>query len=432
MKAAFPFSPFHSSLLLFILCLVFVLILCFYFKYITDYILRFRNSLISKENSSISSSSPEFLSKLHARLLLITCAAMYGSNFVGTKILQQSLAPSLITTLRFLLGSCFFLKSIYTFRGDSRVIRGAFELGVWTAAGFLIQAITLQYTTANKNAFLCALSVVMIPIIESCVYCSSRCQCCCRSPVTAITVTGTMTTTATVTGKGNHSNLHSVIIPAVFAVSGIAALECGGLDPPALIDLVVLIAPVCFAMGFWRTEQLAAHYPNDTPVITGTLLMTTTFICLLYSLLSGEFPRSANDFKLAYSTIVLDWHVLGALLYAGQVHPPLSASVSSNISPFSGILMTAWSSYAEQCSLKVLSAAEATVIYSLEPLFAAVFSSIFLHEYFGWNSFLGAFCIILACLWNTLLLPSLSYYFPLLAIALPPDNQSPGAHKSIV
>jgi drug/metabolite transporter (DMT)-like permease len=94
--------------------------------------------------------------------------------------------------------------------------------------------------------------------------------------------------------------------------------------------------------------------------------------------------------------------------------------------------MTAWSSYAEQCSLKVLSAAEATVIYSLEPLFAAVFSSIFLHEYFGWNSFLGALCIILACLWNTLILPSLSVYFPLLAIALP-DNQSPGtAHKSVV
>jgi threonine/homoserine efflux transporter RhtA len=70
--------------------------------------------------------------------------------------------------------------------------------------------------------------------------------------------------------------------------------------------------------------------------------------------------------------------------------------------------MTAWSSYAEQSSLKVLTAAETTVIYSLEPLFAAVFSSIFLHEYFGFNSFVGALCIVTACLWNTVLLPTLS------------------------
>lgn len=74
--------------------------------------------------------------------------------------------------------------------------------------------------------------------------------------------------------------------------------------------------------------------------------------------------------------------------------------------------MTAWSSYVEQSSLKVLTAAEATVIYSLEPLFAAVFSSIFLHEYFGYNSFFGALCIVLACLWNVVIVPTISNYFP--------------------
>ncbi len=74
--------------------------------------------------------------------------------------------------------------------------------------------------------------------------------------------------------------------------------------------------------------------------------------------------------------------------------------------------MTAWSSYVEQSLLKVLTAAETTVIYSLEPLFAAVFSSVFLHEYFGHNSLIGAICIVLACLWNVVIVPSLSNYFP--------------------
>jgi hypothetical protein len=326
-------KAFLFALVLLIPCLVLTITLYLYFKRITDYLLGLRSSFSSKENSSTS----EILSKFHARLLLITCAAMYGSNFVGTKILQQSLAPSMITTLRFLLGSCFFVKSIYDFRGDIRIIKGGFELGIWTASGFLIQAITLQYTTANKNAFLCALSVVMIPIIESCLYCFSSCRISLQQSPTVIlltstTGTGTGTGTSGVgtlgTGKANHSNLHSVIVPAVFAVSGILALECGGLDPPSPIDLVVLIAPMCFAMGFWRTEQLAAQFPNDTQAITGTLLMTTTFICLLYSLLSGEFPRSAHDFKLTYSIIFLDWHVLGALLYAGSLASDLPLDLS--------------------------------------------------------------------------------------------------------
>jgi drug/metabolite transporter (DMT)-like permease len=91
--------------------------------------------------------------------------------------------------------------------------------------------------------------------------------------------------------------------------------------------------------------------------------------------------------------------------------------------------MTAWSSYAEQCSLKVLTAAETTVIYSLEPLFAAALSSIFLHEYFGFNSMVGAFCIILACLWNSLIVPTLSQHLPFFPIS---ENQSVNDDKAIV
>jgi hypothetical protein len=257
-----------------------------------------------------SQSLPE-ISKLHARILLITCAAMYGSNFVGTKILQQTLAPSMITTLRFLIGSLFFVGHLYNFRGDLAIVKGGIELGVWTASGFLVQAITLQYTTANKNAFLCALSVVMIPILESmmCCFTSKYCRLC---------------PTHLAHSSTKPNNLHGVIIPAAFSVSGILALEYGGLDPPSSIDAVVLLAPICFAMGLWRTEQIAAQFPNDTLVITGTLLFTTTSICLSYSILSGEFPMSLSDLSIAYSTIFLDWKVLCGLLYSGELRRGIS------------------------------------------------------------------------------------------------------------
>jgi hypothetical protein len=282
-----------------------VLLLIFFRERISEFLQRLRKSE-SKEKCLESQPPPE-ISKLHARILLITCAAMYGSNFVGTKILQQTLAPSMITTLRFLIGSLFFVRQLSNFRGDMAIIKGGFELGIWTASGFLVQAITLQYTTANKNAFLCALSVVMIPVLDSmmCCFTSKYCRLCPAHVPHPPT-------------KSNH--LHGVLIPAVFSVSGILALEYGGLDPPSSIDAIVLLAPICFAMGLWRTEQIAAQYPNDTVVITGTLLLTTTSICFTYSLLSGEFPMSLSDLSLASSTILLDWKVLCGLLYSGELN----------------------------------------------------------------------------------------------------------------
>lgn len=378
---------------LLVLSMFFVVLLIVYLKEPLGEIVR--RNLLKERNSE--KEAPIAITKLQARVLLISCAAMYGSNFVGTKMLQKTLAPSMITTLRFFIGCLFFLGPLMRFRGDGRVLRGAFELGVWTASGFLVQAITLQYTTANKNAFLCALSVVMIPILESllCCFSSKYCRIC---PLNHLNSTP------------KPHNLSGILIPAIFSVSGILALEYGDLEPPSRIDLVVLIAPMCFAIGFWRTEQMASQFPNDTAVITGTLLLTTTFICLMYSLLSGEFPRNAYELKIAFSSIFLDYRVLGGLLYAGFAH--------ASFPYFSrGVCMTAWSSYAEQCSLKVLTAAETTVIYSLEPLFAALFSSIFLHEYFGLNSLIGATCIVLACLWDSVLSPYLSQYVPFLGLS---------------
>jgi hypothetical protein len=235
------------------------------------------------------------LSKLQARLLLVMCAAMYGSNFVGTKILQNSLAPSLITTCRFFIGSLFFVHHIYKFRGDIKVFRYGIELGIWTAMGFMIQAITLQYTSANKNAFLCALSVVMIPIFESFSYCCYGNK--------SHTQSGT-------------SSLNVIFIPAFLSLLGIASLEWGGIESPTLVDIAVLLAPACFAMGFWRTEQIAGLFPHDTAVLTGTLLSTTTFCCFLYSILSGEFPLSLSSLSL-FLDVLMEWKVLVGLIYAG-------------------------------------------------------------------------------------------------------------------
>lgn len=70
---------------------------------------------------------------------------------------------------------------------------------------------------------------------------------------------------------------------------------------------------------------------------------------------------------------------------------------------YSGVFTTAFTSFAEQQVIRVLTAAETTLIYSLEPLFATAFAAIILKEHVTVGTLLGATFIILACLWDTII-----------------------------
>ena len=61
---------------------------------------------------------------------------------------------------------------------------------------------------------------------------------------------------------------------------------------------------------------------------------------------------------------------------------------------------TAWATYHEQMGLQVISAAETSLIYSLEPLTATAFSAMILKEQITKSTRYGAFCIISACIFD--------------------------------
>ena len=104
--------------------------------------------------------------QLRYRLLLIVCTMMYGSNYVTTKYMQRRLAPSLTTTLRFFIASLFFLPEVLRYKGDAMLIYIGCEIGFYCAVAFCVQAVTLQLTSASKNAFLSSLAVVLIPMLD--------------------------------------------------------------------------------------------------------------------------------------------------------------------------------------------------------------------------------------------------------------------------
>jgi len=72
-----------------------------------------------------------------------------------------------------------------------------------------------------------------------------------------------------------------------------------------------------------------------------------------------------------------------------------------------GVITTAWTALVEQQAIRTLSATEVSVIYTLEPLFATLLSSVVLGEEFGIQTVFGAIFIVGACLWRPVILPRL-------------------------
>eukprot|EP01032_Pedospumella_encystans_P012311 gene12311-14253_t len=66
----------------------------------------------------------------------------------------------------------------------------------------------------------------------------------------------------------------------------------------------------------------------------------------------------------------------------------------------SSLLATGWSTLTEQRALRVVSAAQVSVLLSLEPLFATFFAYALLGENVGTNTALAAVFIVTASLWG--------------------------------
>ncbi len=103
-----------------------------------------------------------------AEYALLATTLVWGSTFVAMKFGLRDISPVLMTAIRFVVASLFFLaffgKKIFPFP------KGAFAkgalLGFFLFIGFIAQNIGLNYTTASKSAFITSLMVVIVPMFQ--------------------------------------------------------------------------------------------------------------------------------------------------------------------------------------------------------------------------------------------------------------------------
>ncbi|MFX0017735.1 MAG: DMT family transporter [Promethearchaeota archaeon] len=104
--------------------------------------------------------------KVAANLFLVFTTVLWGTTFIITKTLTQDVPIFLYLGLRYLLGTIGFIPLFFHFKNfNKRVLL----LGVLTGSIYYIsmvfQTYGLQTTTAGKAGFITGLSTVMVPFI---------------------------------------------------------------------------------------------------------------------------------------------------------------------------------------------------------------------------------------------------------------------------
>lgn len=105
--------------------------------------------------------------KLTADLMIILSAVLWGGEYVVVKGVLEYLPPNWINAFRFIAAAVLMLPLFYRTirRMNIAEIKAGMILGVFMFGGFTLQTVGIQYTTAGKSGFLTSTYVVMVPFI---------------------------------------------------------------------------------------------------------------------------------------------------------------------------------------------------------------------------------------------------------------------------
>ena len=304
-----------------------------------------------------------------ARLLLILAAALYGTNFTCVKMLDETVPVGISTTLRFALASMATLPWLVGKPGSDKqslskendavekdampptslaaAIAGL-EVGAWNSIAYISQAVGLESSDASKSAFICSLSVVVVPFLDS------------------------------LAGK---KLLPREIIGAAMAVAGVGVLELGGsaMGSMSYGDMITMLQPIFFGIAFWRMEKAMERFPQEAKRMTASQILAVFLTSAVY----GQAVSADHTSISQIVEWVSDPSLLGALFWTGCV-------------------TTAFTLFLETVALATLSASETTMIFSTEPLFGMGFAALVAGEELGIGATAGAFLILLGCLVSNL------------------------------
>ena len=287
------------------------------------------------ENNSLSSNVSR--KKILANLLLISTTVLWGSSFIITKTLTQSLPIFLYIAIRFSIAVIGFLPYFLHFKKiNKKIILAGFITGIIYFVSMVLQTAGLQSTSAGKAAFITALGTVMIPFM------------------------------AWIGFKKRVNTRVWIALP--FCIAGMGFLLLEGESGVIIGDLLVLGCAVLYAVFVLYNDKYVRKL--DVYLYSIFQLITISILSFIASLIMGE----------NFNFVLVDYSFWGIMIYMGLAVTTLT------------FLFQNWSQQHQGPS-------ETAIIFALEPVFAVLFASFILgHETMTLLGWIGCLLIFAALL----------------------------------
>lgn len=285
------------------------------------------------------------MKKYYGESALLLNTVIWGGTFAIIKNAFNDVSPLLFLSLRFVIATLLFLPFVYKrlLNADKKTILAGALLGVFYFSGFATQTLGLNITTATKSGFITGTFVIFIPILQLLI--EHR--------------------------KPKWFNIVSVLLVFIglimLASKGenlIEFLQQLGSDLN-LGDLLTLICAVLFAFQVVYVDIFTKKFKY--PPMVFMQLLITGLGGLIFS-----FIFSISELEPVRLNINLS--VITALIYTA-----IFASIIATIIQLK--------------FQKIVSPTKAGIIFSIEPIFAAVFAFFLLNEKISKFSLIG--CIII-------------------------------------
>ncbi|MBV6511147.1 MAG: DMT family transporter [Ignavibacteriales bacterium] len=284
--------------------------------------------------------------QLKAEFFLLLTALLWGGTFSMIKSVLDDVSPMVFVSMRFALASVILFsifRSSFTNLKRHNFTEGA-VLGFLLFAGFITQTIGLKDTTATKSAFITGTFVVLTPIFQ-------------------VIIEKRMPTLVNIIG-----------IIVVF--TGIAFLSSAGESPLSVFtelgsnftfgDFLTFLCAVFYALYIVYLDMISARHDYRF----------LTFFQILVTFVLAVFSAFVLDFSgIETAELTLNNGVIGAVLYTA-----IFATIITTL------LQTRFQ--------RAVTPTKAGIIFSFEPIFAAIFAYFFLSEVPGMLGVIGGALIV--------------------------------------
>lgn len=264
-----------------------------------------------------------------ANLGLLLMAIIWGFGFIVTKDHIDIVTPWQVMCARFITGGVGLTIIFFSRvkRAFARIWKQSLYLGVLVFLSYGLQTVGIKYTSASNNAFLTTLYVIVIPWLVF------------------------------FTSKQHPGN--TIIICSLVTFVGVGLMSLSDSFHMNKGDIITVISSIIFG---WHLLQVSIFTRDEDPIALAALQL---LVCAVLSIIATSI------FDPPFNPTALTTGAIQGMIYLGIVNTLLTF-----------LLQFVCQKYTSPIS--------ASLIMSLESVFAAVFSFIFLGERLSPRAMIGA------------------------------------------